>query len=174
MKRLIGSLVFCSMLACATAQKPVAEVQSVDPLLANLSRDAIRPAELRGKVVLVDIWASWCQPCAEALPFLAQLRDELGKDDLELVTVNVDADRRAATAFLKGLGLEEKILVLNDPEAKQVEKELGILRLPTTLFIDRTGRVRFVESGFFESTKNSARTRAKQLLAEKPPVASTP
>ena len=57
---------------------------------------------------------------------------------------------------------------------EQVEKSLGILRLPTTLFVDRTGRVRFVESGFFNSTKDSARARAKQLLAEKTPVASVP
>jgi thiol-disulfide isomerase/thioredoxin len=102
------ALILCALTAssasCATVARAPAVGQSVQSLLAPVNHGEVSPIELEGKVVLVDVWASWCQPCAEALPFYAQLQDELKAQGFVLLTINVDADRRAADAFLKSLG----------------------------------------------------------------------
>jgi len=96
-------------------------------------------ADWKGKVVLLNLWATWCGPCRKEMPHLAELQKKFGGDDFEVVAVSIDR---------KGIEASERFLV----EVKATElnlyvdkttKMLGKLRaigLPTTILIDRQGR----------------------------------
>jgi thiol-disulfide isomerase/thioredoxin len=117
-------------------------------------------------VVLLDVWATWCEPCRDALPLYEQLAKEYGKRGLKVYAMNVDEDPRAIPEFLKEVKVELPILV--DTNAAVAEKTLGVRMMPTTFFLDRKGVVRFVHEGFAEEFLQKYQNELEQLLAEHP------
>lgn len=128
-----------------------------------------RLAEARGAVLLLDVWATWCAPCWDALVAWQSLRDRLRDRGLRVVTVSVDADVAAVEPFLRERGLALPVLV--DPEAMVSEASLRLRRLPTTLLFDRRGVLRRVDEGFDERTVPGVSAAVEALLAEAADVA---
>lgn len=116
-------------------RKPVADIAFTD----ENGRQRLL-SQWRGRVVLVNLWATWCAPCRREMPQLAKLQTMLGSDDFEVVAISVD--RKGAKASAKFL-VEAKATALRlyvDPSA-QVLARIKAVGLPTTLLIDRAGRV---------------------------------
>jgi thiol-disulfide isomerase/thioredoxin len=84
--------------------------------LAELSGRRVRARDLRGRAVLVDVWATWCAPCQTSLPFYADLRARLSGYRFEVVTVSIDEDADALAAYLRERPFP--FPVLRDPEAR--------------------------------------------------------
>ncbi|XXF79789.1 TlpA disulfide reductase family protein [Myxococcaceae bacterium GXIMD 01537] len=118
----------------------------------------------RGSVVLLDVWATWCEPCRDALPLYEQLANEYGKRGLKVYALNVDEDPRAIPAFLTETKVKLPILV--DENAKVAEKALKVRMMPTTFLLDKRGVVRFVHEGFAEEFLVKYQSEIEQLLAE--------
>lgn len=96
-------------------------------------------ADWRGKVVLLNIWATWCVPCREEMPALDKLETKLGGKDFEVVAVNIDkGGPEKPAAFLKETGVT-KLALYTDPSGKLFSK-LKAVGMPTTLVIDRNGK----------------------------------
>jgi thiol-disulfide isomerase/thioredoxin len=115
----------------------------------TLDGDTVAIAELRGSVVLVNLWATWCRPCVEELPSLQRLEEGLADDGLRVLAINVDRlppDRAAdeVSRFLDELGVD--LTVLLDP-AGRAETVFGSIGLPTTLVIDRRGDLAYRRLG---------------------------
>jgi peroxiredoxin len=91
---------------------------------------------LRGKVVLLNFWATWCKPCEDEMPAMENLYQTLGSQDFELVAVSVDDDRGAVEEFTARLGLTFPILL--DPQ-KQAADAYQSYRFPESYLIDREG-----------------------------------
>ncbi|HYI01155.1 TlpA disulfide reductase family protein [Hyalangium sp.] len=119
----------------------------------------------RGSVVLLDVWATWCEPCRDALPLYEQLVKEYGSRGFKAYALNVDEDSRTIPAFLKETQVNLPILV--DENAQLAEKTLGVKMMPTTFIVDRKGVVRFVHEGFSEAFLQQYQTEIEQLLAER-------
>jgi thiol-disulfide isomerase/thioredoxin len=119
----------------------------------------------RGSVVLLDVWATWCEPCRDALPLYEQLAKEYGKRGLKVYAINVDEDSRAIAPFLQETKVGLPILV--DANAAVSEKTLGVKLMPTTFILDRKGVVRFSHEGFAEEFLQQYQTEIEQLLAER-------
>jgi len=113
--------------------------------LRDLAGKPVRLSAFRGKVVLLDFWASWCEPCKRELPLLGDLARRVRARGIELVTVNVDKKRQNAEAFLRSHGLE--LLVLLNPD-QSVADRYEPPKMPSSFVIDRKGLVRFVNAGF--------------------------
>jgi peroxiredoxin len=98
----------------------------------------------RGKVVLLNFWATWCPPCVEELPSLAQLhRATAGRRDVALVTVSVDENAKVVREFLdRHRTVFGPFPVLIDP-SKKVAKAFGTVKFPETYLVDRKGIVRY-------------------------------
>jgi thiol-disulfide isomerase/thioredoxin len=95
--------------------------------------------EWQGKVVLLNLWATWCAPCRKEMPDLDKLQAELGSDTFEVVALGVDRGGvKAAEKFLEQVGNKTLALYV-DPTAKMAN-ELRVIGLPATLLIDRQGR----------------------------------
>lgn len=124
----------------------------------------------RGSVVLLDVWATWCEPCRAGLPLYARLGQELGARGLKVYALSVDEDTRAIGKFLADTGAT--LPVLHDPDALVAERLLGVQQMPTTFLIDRKGVVRRVHEGLYEDLDAAYaeyRAEVEALLAEPAP-----
>jgi peroxiredoxin len=123
----------------------------------------MRLSELRGQVVLINFWASWCSPCRQELPSLNKVYTQYRSAGFALLAVNVDDNRKDAEAMLKRLGLRFPTLFDN---GKSVAKLYGVDTMPATLVIDRDGRVRYVHRGYYEGYERKYEQQVRELLKE--------
>ena len=91
---------------------------------------------LRGKVVLVNFWATWCKPCEDEMPAMERLYQALRSQGFELIAVSVDDDRREVEEFTAEMGLSFPVLL--DPE-KRVSDAYQSYRFPESYLVDRDG-----------------------------------
>ena len=108
-------------------------------------RGSVTLDSLRGKVVLVDFWASWCAPCERSFPWMNALRDSLAPQGFEIVAINLDKDRAAADKFLARHTVG--FTVAFDADGKTAEA-YKVAALPTSFVIDRKGQVVLSHRGF--------------------------
>jgi cytochrome c biogenesis protein CcmG, thiol:disulfide interchange protein DsbE len=137
--------------------------QAPDLRLPAANGNLVSLADLRGKVVLVDFWASWCAPCRQSFPALNALFDDLHDRGLQVVAVNVDQERKDADAFLTGR--PHTIDVVFDPSGKSA-KAFDLQGMPTSFLIGRDGTIRFVHTGFNDKVLAAYRREISQLLDE--------
>lgn len=138
------------------------ELGSAD--LSLLSERKALP-DLRGNVVLVDFWASWCAPCKASFPAMAKLNENYAARGFTIVAVSVDEKSAAAAGFWKKMNAP--FSGAHDAGKKLVSK-VGVPTMPTSYLIDRNGRVRFIHQGFHgDETIRDLRQQIDALLAEK-------
>lgn len=96
-------------------------------------------SDFKGRVVLVNLWATWCAPCREEMPTLDRLQQRLGSDDFGVVALSVDqAGSEAVRDFYQEVGLKHLQLYIDS--SAQAAVTLDAIGLPTTLLLDRRGR----------------------------------
>ena len=104
--------------------------------LTALDGTVVKSSELAGKVVLVNFWATWCEPCKEEMPSLARLQKQLDPAQFTLMTVTTDLQRQGIAHFLSQLGVSLPVLFDEDQE---VSRSFMVRGLPTTIVIARDG-----------------------------------
>ena len=124
---------------------------------------AVALSDLRGKIVYLDFWASWCGPCRVSFPQLEQLRDELGDRGFEVLAVSVDELAEEALTFLAGV--EVSYPVVHDLQGSS-PRRYGLLGMPTGYLIDREGILRLVHQGFRKRDGEKLRVEIMHLLEE--------
>ena len=102
-------------------------------------------ADLRGKVVFVDFWASWCSPCRQSLPLYDKLRTDYAAGDFAILAISLDEDVADAKAFLAEHPV--KYTTLQNPQG-DVAKAFDLKGMPSSYLIDRDGVVRARHIGF--------------------------
>jgi thiol-disulfide isomerase/thioredoxin len=116
----------------------------------------------RGKVLLVDFWASWCSPCKKSFPALESLHQRYKAQGLVVIGVSVDEDAAAMARFLAQR--QVSFPAVRDQGQKFV-KAVGISAMPTSLIVDRSGTIRYINAGFNGSASETAiRQQIEQLL----------
>lgn len=100
---------------------------------------------LRGKVVLLDFWASWCDPCRQSFPWMSDMQKRYGANDFVVVAVNLDQDRTLAERFLSSTPADFRVEY--DPQGVLAER-FNVISMPTSVVIDRNGQVRERHRGF--------------------------
>ena len=120
--------------------KPAAEIA-----LPDAAQKTVRLSELRGKVVLVDFWASWCEPCLRELPELEKLHKQLASRGVVVIGVNIDRERKNADDLIG----RHKLSFVNlfDPKG-QLAEIYDPPKMPTSYLIDAQGTVRLITEGF--------------------------
>ena len=121
-------------------------------------------ADDRGHVVLLDVWATWCEPCRDALPMYENLAKHYAARGLKVYALNVDEDTRAIPTFVQETKVSLPILL--DANAEIADKVLRVRVMPTTVLIDRKGMVRYVHEGFAEEFLARYQSEIELLLAE--------
>ena len=106
--------------------------------LTDLSAHTISLSAYRGKVVLLDFWATWCEPCKVEIPHFIEMQNRYGAQGLQVIGISMDDDEKPVRDFQQQYKMNYPVAVGN---AKLAQSYGGILGLPITFLIDREGRI---------------------------------
>ena len=151
-------LLFASTVLAGTAQAP-----APDFTLKSNSGANIRLSELRGEVVLINFWASWCGPCRQEMPILSELHDKYKAMGFTVLGVNVEENSSAARKLLKDLPVSFPVLFDND---SSVSRQYDVAAMPSTVLIDRDGNMRYLHKGYKPGLENSYIEQVRSLIRE--------
>jgi len=146
-----------------TAMTAVAAVKQAPPLELPAIDGNVNLAQLEGKVVYLDFWASWCDPCRESFPWMAEMKEKYGAQGLEVVAVNLDKERALADTFLKTM--QVNFVVAFDASGESAEK-YGLRGMPGSYLIGRDGNIQASHLGFNDKDKVKLEAAIKVLLQQ--------
>lgn len=117
----------------------------------SLRGDRVATSALKGRVVLLNVWATWCAPCRDEIPFLQQLHQTKAKDGLELVGVSIDSqgEDEKVSEFARDIGMTYTIW--RDPDQRILSEYMAI-GVPASYLIDRQGVLRWKHVGIVRAT----------------------
>lgn len=146
----LAGVALLSVTACDSPQEPATKVIAAGRPLPPLRLTDIRGDEALlearpGRVMVLNVWATWCGPCRRELPSLQRLADLLGEDGYEVVGVALDEDLHHVREYLHDKGVTYRNYL--DIDRSRIESALGITAVPATLFVDTEGKVNQVIIG---------------------------
>ena len=118
------------------AAKPL--IPAPDFVLPQIGGQQLRLSSFRGKVVLLDFWATWCYPCRQEIPHFVDLQQKYGDRGFQVVGVSMDDGPEPVPAFMQQFHMNYPVVMGN---AKTGELYGGLLGLPITFVLDREGRI---------------------------------
>ncbi|MCM0613373.1 TlpA family protein disulfide reductase [Marinobacter sediminum] len=118
-------------------------------------------SDMRGKVVLLDFWASWCGPCRQSFPWMNDMQAKYRNQGFEVVAVNLDQDPGAAAAFLEKIPADFTVAYDPDGETPQAYEVMG---MPSAYLIDRNGFIHSQHIGFHNDRKDKYEADIRSLL----------
>ncbi len=166
--KMMGSVVITLALMSAPAGNGSAAGVVASPAaefsLKSRSGEAVSLGDLKGQVVLINFWATWCGPCRKEMPLMEQIQKKYAPLGFTMLGINVEEDTRLMDAFLKDVSVSFPILL--DP-ANGVSKLYNVSAMPSTVIVDRKGNVRFIHQGFQPGDESKYQDMIRQLIREK-------
>ena len=136
--RFLAALLCAGLLTgCNRGDHPQQLQQAAPDFTVHNGPQTIRLSQFRGKIVLVNFWATWCAPCIDELPSLQALQRE--RPDIQVLAVSIDDDPDAYTAFLKQYDIN--LLSVRDG-SQGANLKYGSVKVPETYVVDRNGLIR--------------------------------
>jgi len=159
---LVAALLALASFSSAFAAPP--KVGDSFPNLASFGLEGTLP-DLKGKVVLVDFWASWCGPCRHSFPALQEVYTKFKEQGLVVLGVSLDEEKTDMEGFLKKS--KSDFPIARDPKGKLAEK-LEVSSIPASFLISPAGKIVAIHSGYEgDKTKREYIAEIEKLLAAK-------
>ncbi len=131
----MGLVLFAGCAQKSDAARPSGD--TVDFTFQSIDGKTYKLSDFRGKIVVVNFWATWCPPCRKEMPYFVKLQDEY-KDDVQFIGLDVNETADKVKAFIQALGVNY-IIGFSTPQIESIFG--GVTGLPTTFIIDRQGHV---------------------------------
>ncbi len=140
---ILAFLLVAALMGCKRDDAPTADVRigtaAPDFTLNDIDGEPVSLSSLRGKVVLVNFWATWCPPCRAEKPTMERLQQAFAGQDFVILAVNTENDPPAVRDYLSKNPLSFPVLLDNDA---RVQHLYGVFRFPETFLVDKDGTVR--------------------------------
>lgn len=146
MKRTFATALFCFAFTFPAFESEI-NIPALDFKGKTAEGKIIKLSDYKGKVVLLNFWASWCEPCKKELPFLAKLHEKLKPAGLEMITINIDIEVEKMQKFLSEQNVQPDFPVIYDEE-NSLPRLYDVEAMPTTVLIDKQGIIRYRQSDF--------------------------
>ncbi len=157
----ISLSLYLALLPAAAAPPPIDGPAPPFQLEQNSSSALVDLSRLRGHVVMLSFWASWCVPCRAEMPLLDRLYRKERHRGLTLLGIALDAQVADTKAFL--LRTPVSFPILFDPESR-ISGLYGVIGMPSAALIDRQGRLRWVHSGYQPGDESEYQRQIERLL----------
>jgi len=161
----IAAFMLVTLLASTTTSYALPAPGSAAPnftLKSNADKN-IKLSELRGQVVMINFWATWCAPCRQEMPLLNRIYEQYRKTGFVLLGVNIDDKPETAKALAQQLGISFPVLFDTD---KQVSQGYNVDAMPSTILIDRSGKVRYIHRGYRAGYEDRYEAQVRELLKQ--------
>lgn len=120
-------------------------------------------SQYKGKVVYLDFWASWCDPCKRSFPWMNKLQEQYGSNGFEVVAISLDESRKDAEKFLSRVPANFEVAF---DETGKTAKSYKLKAMPSSYIIDRDGRLVHKSLGFRNEEKKVVEARIQQLTSD--------
>ena len=151
------SLVIVSGVVSTLASAASMTGRAPDFTLTTQDGTSVSLSELRGQVVMINFWATWCGPCRQEMPLLDALYQRYNRLGFTLLGVNVEEDPSGADEYLAETPVSFPILY---DRANNVSKLYDVNAMPSTILVDREGNVRYLHKGYQPGYENEYRIRS--------------
>ncbi len=122
---------------------------------------SISLTKLKGKVVFLDFWASWCDPCRKSFPWMNDMLSRYDRKDFTIIAINLDSSREDAAKFLDKVPADFDVAY--DPEGT-VATKYNLKAMPSSYLIDKKGQLVFAHKGYREGDASEIEEKIRQLL----------
>jgi len=160
-RRAFGVLALAAFASPLASGAIATQTAAPDFTLRTMNGPNLRLAEQRGRVVMVNFWATWCGPCRQEMPQLDRLYQKYKSSGFVLLGVNVDEDARKASDVATKLGVTFPVLLDTD---KAVSRLYDLSTMPSTVIIDRDGKVRYFHRGYLAGYEDNYDKQIRELL----------
>jgi cytochrome c biogenesis protein CcmG/thiol:disulfide interchange protein DsbE len=149
---------------CSKDGKATSPALAPDFTLKTVDGQDMTLSKLKGKVVLLDFWATWCAPCREAIPHLINLQKTYQEKGFEVIGMNMDrGNAETVRRFVKSMDIPYPITLTSE----EVSRNYGVAGLPTTILIDKAGKIRQKFLGFTSEISKQLTSTIVELTEEK-------
>lgn len=156
-KSIVTFLLFCCLNTVWAAEK------APDFQLPQIGGGSVQLSDLRGSVVYVDFWATWCPPCRESFPWMESMHQRYQDLGLQIVAISLDQKGDLIKNFLKSH--KASFTILQDSEGG-IAEAFKVKGMPSSYLVDRKGNIRVRHAGFNEDDKAELESEIKKLLTE--------
>jgi len=143
---------------------PVCSAQKAPTFTLPGNPDDVNLSELKGKVVYLDFWASWCDPCRKSFPWMNEMVSRYNSNEFTVIAVNLDTSRKEADLFLKKV--PANFTIAYDPKGK-VAEQYQLKAMPSSYLIDKKGNLALVHKGYREGDVLKIENKIKTLINSK-------
>jgi len=162
-KNIVFGALFTVFAATSLASSGLVGQSAPDFALKSAVGENVRLSELRGDVVMINFWATWCGPCRQEMPLLDDLYTRYERVGFSLLGVNIDDDSSRAMKMIEELGVNFPVLF---DSKKDVSKLYEVEAMPVTVLVDRDGTVRHIHHGYKPGYEDKYLTEIRSLLRE--------
>ena len=128
--------------------------------ISTLDGSPVELAEFKGKVLILDFWATWCGPCVSELPKLSSVAKQFPTEQVTLLTIDQEEPKDSIEAFLSARQLKVRVGL----DSGKLANKFGVDSLPTTVIVDPKGNVAFVRVGAADDTELKLKSAIEKLL----------
>lgn len=161
MKQII-TVIFACLLSVALQAKELSG-PAPDFALTTLDGEKVKLSDLKGHVVMINFWASWCGPCRQEMPLLNDIYASYKKAGFVLLGVNLDESAEDAKAFLKKTPVNFPVLIYSKGQVADLYKNQA---MPSSYFVDRKGDLVYLHQGYRPGEEEDYKKVIKKLLAQ--------
>jgi len=156
-------LLFISGVVVSSVQAEEMKGPAPDFTLKNRAGGNVRLADLRGEVVMINFWASWCGPCRQEMPLIEDIYKRYKDLGFTVLGVNVDNDSKLADKLLSNISVSFPVLLDSENKLSEIYQ---VDAMPSTVMVDRNGNMRFLHRGFKPGYETKYEEQIKKLLRE--------
>ena len=156
-------LLAASILVSVNVQAETLEGPAPDFTLKSRSGENVKLSEMRGDVVMINFWASWCGPCRQEMPLLEEMYKKYSDLGFVLLGVNVEEDSSKAGELLREIPVSFPILYDN---TNKVTKLYKVVAMPSTVMVGRDGNMRYLHRGYLPGYEAEYVKQIKELIKE--------